>query len=58
MHEGKHGILDGVDDIDEVFGVEEDKPCTCEKKLPRCICDDEPGHGHDHSHDDAAPCCH
>lgn len=24
MHEGKHGILDGVDDIDSLFGVEEE----------------------------------
>lgn len=23
MHEGKHGILDGVDDIDDVFGTKE-----------------------------------
>jgi len=21
MHEGKHGILDGVDDIDDIFGI-------------------------------------
>lgn len=24
MHEGKHGILDGVDDIDDVFGTNEE----------------------------------
>lgn len=23
MHEGKHGILDGVDDIDDIFGTKE-----------------------------------
>ena len=36
MHEGKHGILDGVDDIDDVFG---------KKKHDH---DHESGHHHDH----------
>ena len=25
MHEGKHGILDGVDDIDDIFGTKPKK---------------------------------
>jgi len=53
MHEGKHGILDGVESIDDVFGTEEDKPCTCEKKLPRCVCNDADDHDHAEGHDDA-----
>ena len=24
MHEGKHGILDGLEDMDELFGLEEE----------------------------------
>lgn len=24
MHEGKHGILDGVEDMDDLFGLEDD----------------------------------
>jgi len=25
MHEGKHGILDGVEDMDDLFGLEDDE---------------------------------
>jgi hypothetical protein len=25
MHEGKHGLLDGVEDIDDLFGDDEDE---------------------------------
>ena len=24
MHEGKHGILDGLEDMDDLFGMEEE----------------------------------
>ena len=24
MHEGKHGILDGLEDMDDLFGLEEE----------------------------------
>ena len=40
MHEGKHGILDGVDDIDDVFG----------KKKKH---DHDHEHAHHHDHDGA-----
>ena len=39
MHEGKHGILDGVDDIDDVFGKKKEHDH-----------DHEHGHNHDHGH--------
>jgi hypothetical protein len=36
MHEGKHGILDDMDDMDELFGNDEDdeeeENCNCGKK--------------------------
>jgi hypothetical protein len=36
MHEGKHGILDDMDDMDELFGNneddEEEENCNCGKK--------------------------
>jgi hypothetical protein len=32
MHEGKHGILDGVDDMDDVFGVKDDKDAAIDPK--------------------------
>ena len=38
MHEGKHGILDGVDDIDDVFGTKEEHAHKEE-------------HGHEDKHD-------
>ncbi|MCI8342370.1 MAG: hypothetical protein HFE62_04060 [Firmicutes bacterium] len=25
MHEGKHGILDGLEDMDDLFGVDDEK---------------------------------
>ena len=25
MHEGKHGILDGLEDMDELFGLDEEQ---------------------------------
>lgn len=25
MHEGKHGILDGVEDMDDLFGLDDDE---------------------------------
>ena len=25
MHEGKHGILDGLEDMDELFGVDDEE---------------------------------
>ena len=31
MHEGKHGILDGLEDMDELFGVEDDQEAEKEK---------------------------
>ena len=24
MHEGKHGILDGLEDMDDIFGIDEE----------------------------------
>ena len=32
MHEGKHGILDGLEDMDELFGVEDDHDNEDEKE--------------------------
>ena len=32
MHEGKHGILDGLEDMDELFGVEDDQEAEKEKE--------------------------
>ena len=43
MHEGKHGILDGVDDIDDIFGTKDEheaEPCH------------EAGHEAGHDHED------
>ena len=42
MHEGKHGILDDVDEMDDLFGVDEEKDSTKEKKHDH----------HDDHHDD------
>ena len=42
MHEGKHGILDGVDDIDDVFGTKDEHENDLEHNAD---------HSHDHDHD-------
>ncbi len=39
MHEGKHGILDDLDDMDELFGDDEEETAEKEK--------DPHGHNHD-----------
>lgn len=46
MHEGKHGILDGVDDIDDVFGKHEEHKddCDCHEK------DNDKKHTHEKPH--------
>jgi len=43
MHEGKHGILDDVEDVDDIFGTEED--CDCDD-----VCENCEGENHDHKH--------
>lgn len=46
MHEGKHGILDGVEDMDSLFGNEDEHDHEHDH-------DHEHGdHKHDHSHDE------
>lgn len=42
MHEGKHGILDDVDDLDELFGDDEEE----DEKEEDCSCGK-----HDHNKD-------
>lgn len=32
MHEGKHGILDGLEDMDELFGLEDEEDTNEEPK--------------------------
>ena len=41
MHEGKHGILDDVDDMDDLFGIQEKEEDKAGKKM----------RDHDHHHD-------
>lgn len=48
MHEGKHGILDDVDDMDALFGADEEECKDCKPGKP---CEKHKhGHGHDHDH--------
>lgn len=44
MHEGKHGILDDLDDMDKLFGTDEDDVHEHEH-------DHEHDHEHNHHHD-------
>ena len=46
MHEGKHGILDGVDDIDDIFGTKPKKKGKHDHDH-----DDNVDHDHDHNED-------
>jgi hypothetical protein len=41
MHEGKHGILEGVEDLDELFGDDEHKEKSDKTRRE---------HEHEHSH--------
>lgn len=51
MHEGKHGILDDVEDMDDVFGTKEDSDGVCEHcKAHKHDNDDDNKHDHDHDH--------
>jgi len=52
MHEGKHGILDGLDDMDALFGNGEDD-ADGDTKKPDAHHDHNHDHGHDHKHDQA-----
>jgi hypothetical protein len=45
MHEGKHGILDGVDDMDDIFGTKDEHETEAGH-------DHAPGHTHDHAQDE------
>lgn len=47
MHEGKHGILDGLDDMDELFGNGEDDADANKADGQH----DHDHHGHDHEHE-------
>lgn len=31
MHEGKHGILDGLEDMDDLFGLDDEEETTEEE---------------------------
>lgn len=44
MHEGKHGILDDVDDMDDIFGTDEEEEEGGQK--------DKHKHKHKHNHGD------
>ncbi|MBP1736404.1 MAG: hypothetical protein H6Q60_285 [Oscillospiraceae bacterium] len=48
MHEGKHGILDGLEDMDDLFGLEDEEEEDKEgHEHGDCGC-----HKHKHEHDD------
>jgi hypothetical protein len=41
MHDGKHDILDGIEDIDDLFGVDKEEEGD----------GDQQDHDHNHDHD-------
>ena len=50
MHEGHHGILDDLEDMDDLFGSEEELD---ENGDPLKIKTEKQDHSHDHKHDHA-----
>ena len=52
MHEGKHGILDGVDDIDDLFGKKKKDEKTNNTVKDHDCEEDVLNHEHKHDHND------